>query len=534
MALLENKLFLLMVIIIIGELIGKIRVKSFSFGSSAIIFVALVFGHFGYTLPKIFQILGLALFIYSIGIQSGPGFFNSFRSEGLNLTFAAIFLVMTGFIVTVVCSHFMGYSSDMAAGIFAGSLTSTPGLAVAVEMTGGGEAAAAYGVTYTFGVIGVILFVKITPQLIKVNIRREEELIRNDMEADTPEIHHCHLEIKNSNIFGKTLQEIRSATLDAVTITRVITGEQEATLVHSDTVFHEGDKLRVVGTDEALKEAELYLGKRIEEEISFQGDLSVRKILVSKKECVGQSLGSLHFSENMEVKVSRVTRNGIDLPADPKMQLRIGDVVHLVGHEQSFKNVVKVLGNNVKSAYGADVLSILIGITLGFLVGSFPIAVPFLGTLYLGKTGGILLASLILSYKYSTGPIVWALPTPTNNFIRDLGLMLFLATVGTSAGATILETVAEQGISLLLVGMSVTLTPLILGFTFAHRILKIRFLKILGVLTGGMTSTPGLASTTSLSDTPYASSAYACVYPAALIGMIIFTKTMIGVLNFIG
>ncbi|MGK0288671.1 MAG: putative transport protein [bacterium] len=530
--LLKNPAFLLLLIIVIGTLIGKIEVSSFSFGSSAIIFVALIFGHLGYTLPATFQTLGLTLFIYAIGLQAGPGFINSFRKEGVILTFGALFLVLIGFLVTLGLSILLKYNSSIGAGMFAGALTSTPGLAVAVEITNGTLSAAAYGVTYTFGTLGVILFIKIIPYFFKINIEEEENIIKEEVEAQHPKIIHHHIEVNNPNIFNKQIKEIYINQVASVTITRLQREEsQTSELVTAETRIQKSDILRIVGTKEDLQRIELYLGKKITKEIHFSKNLEKQRILVSKKDHVGRTLGSIDFSNSFHVQVSRLTRNGMDLPANANTRIQMGDQLHVIGPKDSISNIVKLLGNNIESTYKTDVFSIILGIFIGFLIGKIPITLPIIGTFYLGVTGGVLITGLTLGHLYKTGPIVWVIPATANSLIRDFGLMLFLATVGTMAGSTIVETIEKEGISLLFSGILVTLIPLILGFLLCKYVLKIRFLRILGVLTGGMTSTPGLASTTNLSNTPYAASAYATVYPIALIGMILFTKVLALLLN---
>ncbi len=531
MELINHPIFLLLLIIILGELAGKLEIQKFSFGSSAIIFVALAFGHHGFRLPKEFLDLGLVLFIYSIGIQAGPGFLNSFKSHGLKLTMGAIVVVTSGFLTTWLVSWLFGYGGDTAAGAFAGSLTSTPGLAVAVEMTQSALAPAAYGLTYSYGVIGVILFVKLIPRFTKTNIPAEEERLREELLRDNPPVHLVHLEITNPNVIGKPVRELGITDIAPVAITRLLrAGASKPELVSGETVLMAGDQIRVVGTEADLKQVSLLLGSPVDAKMEFDSRFMKKRILVSKKAFVGRTIGSINFAEVFNVQVSRLTRNSMDIPADPTTRLEMGDVIHLVGKEQSLENMKKLLGNDAKAVYTANVFSILAGISIGFLIGKIPLFLPFVGEISLGATGGVLLSGLVLSGLYQTGPMIWAIPETGNSFIRELGLLLFLATVGTSAGATIMETIAEEGVALLGAGVLITTVPMVVSFLFARKVLKIQFLRILGVITGGMTSTPGLATTTSISKTAFAATAYATVYPAALILMIIYCKILVWVL----
>lgn len=525
---LQNHIFLLLVITLLGMLLGRLRVKSFSLGSSAIIFVALLFGHYGYTLPDDFQTLGLVLFIYSIGLQAGPGFLHTLRNRGLKLTVGAILIIGVGFLTALLASWFYGFDAGIAAGLFAGALTSTPGLAVAVEMAGGSNAPAAYGLTYFFGVTGVILFIQLLPRCMRISIAAEEEALNDEIAKASTPFTVLHLELTNPNIFGKKVMDLHLSAIAPVVITRLLrNGADEPVLVRGETVLHEGDHLRIAGREPDLAKIQLFLGRAIDSEIQFDRAFEKKYIIVSRKEVVGMSLQQLNCREVFNVQLSRITRNGIDLPATPNLRLHMGDTVHAVGDNRSLANLAKIFGNNVKEIYSISLLPIFIGLLLGFLIGKIPLYIPFGGTFYLGTTGGVLMAGLVLSNLYKTGPFIWEIPSTANAFIRELGLILFMATVGTKTGASILTTLSAQGFDLFLAGIAVTLVPLLAAVIICRYLLGLPFLRMLGVITGAMTSTPGLAATSNLSTTHYASSAYATVYPVALISMILFTKLLV-------
>ena len=245
---------------------------------------------------------------------------------------------------------------------------------------------------------------------------------------------------------------------------------------------------------------------------------------------IGRTLRSLNLTAVYNVQVARITRNGFDLPAHANTRLNKGDILNVVGQQQSLENVKKHLGDNLRELYTASVISILAGILIGFLIGRFPIYLPGMGLFTMGTTGGVLAAGMVFGYLKKNGPVIWEIPVTANSFIRELGLMFFLATVGSSAGATILTTLRQFGLPLLAAGILTTLIPLATAFWACHRLLGIPFLRTLGVLTGGMTSTPGLATATTLSPAQYAATAYATVYPMAVIGMILFTKLLIWIL----
>ena len=241
MTLLHNPVFLLFIVISTGELVGFLKFKNFSLGSSAVIFSGLAFGHFGFTLPSVFQTLGLVLFIYSVGLQAGPGFLSSFKKQGLNLSLGATIIVVSGFLTTLICSWLGNFDAGIAAGLFSGSLTSTPGLAVAVEAIAESQAPAAYGLTYCFGVLGVIIFVRLLPKLMKVDLLAEEQMMKEALSREHPPIIYRHLEVTNPNIFGKSVNELSLNDMTHVIITRLLRpGASEPVIVYGDTILQQG------------------------------------------------------------------------------------------------------------------------------------------------------------------------------------------------------------------------------------------------------------------------------------------------------
>lgn len=531
MNLLSNSVSLFLIIVVLGYLIGKIRLRNFSLGSSSVLFAAIVFGHLGYTLPFDFRMLGLVLFIYAIGLQAGPGFVSSLRQNGLALSTGALIIVAIAILMALICSRLFNFNQAITAGLFAGAMTSTPGLAVASETISDGAVTAAYGLTYVFGVMAVIVFFNLLPKISRINVETEEQELEKELKARYQPILYRHLKITNANLFGKQVKNIFLEQMSGVTITRLLrkTGNRPI-LANGETVLKKGDRIRLVGLSDDLDKAQLYLGRESEQEIEFESSLSHRRIIVTNSAIVGKTLGSINLRAVYDVQVDRITRNGFDIPAKSGVRLNMGDVFHVVGWEESVKNVQKLLGNNIESLYTANMISILTGILAGIGVGMIPIPIPGMGSFTLGITGGVLIAGLLFGHIKKTGPMVWYVPSTTNAFIRELGLLLFLAVVGTSAGASIVSTISAFGWPLIFSGLLVTILPLAGSYFLCRRALKIKFLRILGVLAGGTTSTPGLAASTAISKTQYAATAYATVYPMAMIGMILATKILIWIL----
>jgi putative transport protein len=298
-------------------------------------------------------------------------------------------------------------------------------------------------------------------------------------------------------------------------------------LVSADTELQAGDHLRVVGRLADLQKVELFIGKPVDGEIAFERMLTKKSIVVSKRRFVGTTLGYFNFRETVNVQVARITRSGIDLVPDSHTRLHLGDVLHAVGDERALRNISRMLGNDLKATYDISLLPILVGLLFGLLLGRLTLPLPLVGPLTLGTTGGTLLAGLLLGARYQTGPLRWDVPAAGNRLIRDLGLALYMAAVGTSAGVSFVATLQEHGLALLFSGVLVTLLPVAIGAALGLWLLRVRFLRLLGVLVGGMTSASGLAAAGTLSSTTYAPAAYATVYPVALIGKILAVKILL-------
>lgn len=525
MHLFDNPIFLLLAVILSGHLLGRIRLKTFSLGSAGIIFSGLGFGLTGFLLPPVLQTLGLLLFIFAVGQQAGPSFIHSMKQGGLRLSFGVLGMVAAGLGLTLLLKTWLGLSRDIAAGLFAGALTSTPSLAVAVEMAHDSQAPAAYGVAYLFGVVGVVLVVRLMPSLLRVSIGREEERLEQEMAALHPQMDFTHLRVTNPNLCAGPLSQVLPRGMAGVTITRILRrGASTPELATAQCVLAMDDTVRVVGTLDMLRQAETLIGPRVTADLAFNSRLIKKEILLSRPGVAGKTLGALNLSHVYGVQVSRVTRNGFDCPARGATRLKQGDILHVVGHPEALENVKALLGDDVRALYAVSVAIILLGLFSGMLLGEIPLYLPGLGIFTLGPTGGVLLAGLGFGAVRQVGPVVTEMPGTASAMLRDLGLALFLAVVGVKAGATLIPTLAEYGSTLFLAGAAITLGTSLTGVLLGALVLGIPFLRLLGVVTGGMTSTTGLDAASALSPTSYAATAYATVYPAALIGKITATK----------
>jgi len=511
-------------VVALGIILGNVKIKGISLDLSAIIFVALVFGHFGITMPDIIQKIGLIFFIYSVGIQAGPGFFESFRKDGLMLIFMTAIVIFTGALTTYFLARFLDIDMKLAVGLFTGALTSTPGLAAAIETAKSPLASIGYGIAYPFGVLAVILFVKISPKLFRVNIRQQEEDYSAGLSADFPTLIHKNFVVENPNIFGQSLGQLKIRTMTHTNISRV-KHEQEAFTPTAKTILHQGDIIKAVGTEQDLEKTRLLIGRETEEDIPLSPKYSIQTFLVTNEKVINKSLGAIGLFEQYQATATAIRRAGIDITPDASSKLRFGDKIRVALQEENLDNVKKLLGDNRKKLNELDIFPISIGIIIGVLLGTLEF--PLFGiNVKLGLTGGVLLAAILLSRLGKTGNILWNVAGPSNQMLRKLGLIFFLVSVGTSAGAHLVETLQTGGATYFITGAVITVVPMFISTIVGLFLFKFNFLTLIGALTGAMTSTPALSAIEPMTDSNAPKIAYATVYPFALVLIIICSQLM--------
>lgn len=522
MELFSNSYFVLFLIILIGFIIGRIKIKGISLDVSAVIFVALFFGHYGIVVQNDFQYIGLVLFIFTIGIQAGPSFFESFKRNGRELATLVTLLIFVAGTITFLIFHFLGVDKNLAIGLLNGSLTSTPGLATAIDITGSPLASIGYGIGYPFGVIGVILFVNLLPRILRINLKEQEKMFKDNMFAEYPEILARHFMVENENVIGKSLKDLNIRFMTKAVISR-IKHHDTVIIPENEVVLQKGDIVRAVGSNEALERVKLLLGHETKEEIPLDKKYDVRSILVTNKDVVKKTLGQLHLEEAHNTTITRVRRSGIDLSPSPSLKLQFGDKLIVITSKKNMEKIAAIFGDDKLS--NTDFLPITLGIILGILVGKISINFGDF-TFGLGLTGGILIVALILGRTGKTGPIMWTMTGEANQVLRQIGLLFFLAAVGSSAGSSLESTFQQYGIELFVYGAIITLIPMIITTIVARYYFKINILVLLGTLTGGMTSTPGLAATDTMVDSDAPAIAYATVYPIAMVVLIIVVQIL--------
>ncbi|MEE4286395.1 MAG: TrkA C-terminal domain-containing protein [Mariniphaga sp.] len=522
MELLSNNYFALFLIVALGFILGRIKIFGLSLDVSAVIFVALVFGHYGVVIPEDFQYLGLVLFIFTIGIQAGPGFFESFKKEGRQLASFATILILAAALFTVATVYIFKIDKNIAVGLFTGALTSTPGLASAIDITGSPLASIGYGVGYPFGVIGVILFIRFLPKILGVSLNRAEEDYHSKMKDEFPEIIRRNFVVENENVVGKSIGDLKIRYMTKAVVSRVVHNGLAIT-PKPETILYHGDLIKAVGTEEALKRVELLIGSPTEEEIPLDPNYDVRTVLVTNKEVVNKTIGQINLLHTYNATITRIRRSGINISPTPNSKLQFGDKLIIASSKANMEMVARIFGDDQKRLSDTDILPVALGIILGVLVGKINIAMGNF-SFSPGLTGGVLIVALVLSRVGKTGPILWTMSGAANQLLRQLGLIFFLAAVGTGAGADIVTTFEQYGYKLFLFGGVITIVPMVLAALVGKWFFKMNLLSMLGAISGSMTSTPGLAAADSMTGTNAHSIAYATVYPVAMVLLIVVVQ----------
>ncbi len=526
-----NPLFALFIVIGAGLLLGSIKIKGLSLGSSGVLFTGLLCGHLGFTLPDIVGTIGLVLFVYCVGISAGSRFFGALAREGATLAKLGILIVGIGAAITWACHQWMGIPRDLAVGIFAGAMTSTPALAAGTEGLGeaGSNVIIGYGIAYPFGVIGVVLFVQLMPRLLRQDLDKEaEEYAAESSQYDA--VLTALVEVRNPNLYGRSISEVVSGSLGAVQISRKLEGERLTPLKYDD-VFAEGQHLFLVGRQKDMELAIGFLGVKSDRAFIKDVENQQRRLVVTEASIVGLEMQQLAPLREYGVMISRVTRMDVTFVPTPDTRIERRDIFTTVGNPEDLDRFAKAIGHRSQAFDETDLLSLSIGISLGVVAGMIPLALPGSEGITLGMAGGPLFVALVLGHVGKIGRVVGHIPRPTRQLLQELGLVFFLANAGVKGGAAMIETLREYGPVLFLAGVLITLTPMVLTYLFAGRLFKLNNLQMLGGICGGMTSTPALGAITARTDSQLPVLSYATAYPVALIVMTIFAKLLIAVMG---
>jgi putative transport protein len=534
------------VVIALGVYLGKIKIGGISLGVTFVLFAGIVAGHIGFTAPinilGFLQDFGLILFVFCIGLQVGPGFFESFGKGGIRLNILATALILLNIAVMFGCYYVFFDTSNhnnlpMMVGTLNGAITNTPGLGAANEALNSvfangnlPQIASGYACAYPLGVLGIIGATIAIKYICRISLKKEEAKL-DEEEAENPHAkpHLMHLQVTNSYLSGRTLLQVRDFLNRDFVCSRIL-HDGHVSIPTKDTVFEVGDQIFVTCAEADAEAIIAFIGPQIQVAWEQQDQPMVSKrILVTRPSINGKTLGQMHFSSVYGVNVTRITRQGMDLFASRSLALQVGDRIMVVGPEDSVNHVADAMGNSVKRLETPNIATIFIGIIIGILFGSIPIALPGIPTpLKLGIAGGpLIIAILIGRYGYKVHLVTYT-TTSANMMLREIGLVLFLASVGIKAGAGFWETVVQgDGIKYVYTGFLITVIPILIIGTIARLKYKFNYFTIMGLIAGTCTDPPALAYANASCSKDAPAVGYSTVYPLSMFLRILTAQLII-------
>lgn len=539
---------MLALVAVVGLWIGNIKIRGVGFGIGGVLFGGIIVGHFvseaGVSLNgdmlHFIQEFGLILFVYTIGIQVGPGFFSSLRVSGLRLNLFALLIVVIGALVTALIHKIFDVPLPVVLGVFSGAVTNTPALGAGQQiLTDLGtpselvdKMGMSYAMAYPFGICGILMTMWLIRMAFRINVDQEAQRFDNSSGQNHAQLQTMNICVANPNLNGLPIQEVPVLNSDTIICSRLKRGEL-LMVPAPGTVIQTGDLLHLVGQEKDLHSALLVIGQQVDTSLSTRGtDLRVERVVVTNEKVLGKKIRDLHLKQKYDVVISRLNRAGIELVASSNASLQFGDILNLVGRPESIEAVAAEVGNAQQKLQQVQMLPVFIGIGLGVLLGSIPLFIPgFPVALRLGLAGGPLIMAIILGRIGSIGKLYWFMPPSANLALRELGIVLFLAVVGLKSGGDFVSTLLHgDGVSWIGYGILITGIPLLVTGLLARLLAKMNYLTLCGMLAGSMTDPPALAFANGLHATSGAAAlSYATVYPLVMFLRII-TPQLLAVL----
>ncbi|EGM7734803.1 putative transporter [Escherichia albertii] len=539
---------ILALVAVVGLFIGNVKFRGVGLGIDGVLFGGIIVGHFvsqaGMTLSSdmlhVIQEFGLILFVYTIGIQVGPGFFASLRVSGLRLNLFAVLVVIIGGLVTAILHKLFDIPLPVVLGIFSGAVTNTPALGAGqqilrdlgtpMEMVD--QMGMSYAMAYPFGICGILFTMWLLRVVFRVNVETEAQQHESTRTNGGALIKTINIRVDNPNLHDLAIKDVPILNGDKIICSR-LKREETLKVPSPETLIQLGDLLHLVGQPADLHNAQLVIGQEVDTSLSTKGtDLRVERVVVTNENVLGKRIRDLHFKERYDVVISRLNRAGVELVASSDISLQFGDILNLVGRPSAIDAVANVLGNAQQKLQQVQMLPVFIGIGLGVLLGSIPVFVPgFPAALKLGLAGGPLIMALILGRIGSIGKLYWFMPPSANLALRELGIVLFLSVVGLKSGGDFVNTLVNgEGLSWIGYGALITAVPLMTVGILARMLAKMNYLTMCGMLAGSMTDPPALAFANNLHATSGAAAlSYATVYPLVMFLRII-TPQLLAVL----
>ena len=536
-------LILICITAFVGVLVGKIEIKNVRLGVAGVLFTGIILAHFGAhvndEILHFAQEFGLILFVYAIGIDVGPRFFSTLRSDGLKLNIFAISIVLMGFGIALSLHYFLGVRPEVITGIMCGAVTNTPGLGAARQvvndynamnpdsMVDGDVLGTGYAVAYPLGVIGIIFSMILIKTIFRVKISHEVDEYNESLSNSNNHLESVVVKITNPNLFGKTVEYIVDFVDKELVFSR-IERDGEFLIPTATFVLEEGDVVHGVSDDKNIDRLRLKLGSvEIGQKRDIDGDLVMQRFLVTNHKIAGKTIEQLGIYRRYPANITRIYRTGIEILPTKRTTIEIGDSVRVVGKRAVMNEIQAELGDSIKEWSHPNVIPLFMGIALGILVGSIPLFIPGLpAPAKLGLAGGPLIIAILLGWRGRIGNFNFYMNSGANLLLREMGITLFLACVGLGAGGKFVETITNGGYMWVLYGAIITIVPIMIIGTIA-RLMKVNYLKICGFMAGSMTDPPALEYANGLSSTHAQSMAYASVYPLTMFLRILLGQTLI-------
>ena len=536
-----HSVLILSLVIAFGIMLGKIKIAGISLGVTWILFVGIVFGHFNLSLNEhllhFLKEFGLILFVYSIGLQVGPGFFSAFKKGGFTLNMLAITSVSLSVVVAIVLYLVTDTPITTMVGILSGAVTNTPGLGAAQQANSdlngidAPEIAMGYAVAYPLGVIGTILALQSLKYILKINTTTEETEAEKGLgHLQELTVRPVSLEIVNKAIDNKAIKDIQPLVNRKFVISRIRHQGEKQELVNSETILHIGDQILVISNPKDIEAITVFFGKQIDMKWENEDtNLVSRRILITKPELNGKTLSQLRIRRNFGASITRINRSGVDLVAAPNLQLQMGDRVTVVGSELAVSHAEKVLGNSLKRLNHPNLIPIFIGIALGCVLGSIPFMLPGIPQpLKLGLAGGPLIVSILISRFGPHYKLITYTTMSANLMVREIGIALFLACVGLGAGKGFIETIVNEGGYVWIgYGAIITIFPLLVTGLIGRYGCKLNYYTLIGILSGANTNPPALAYSNEQTSCDAPAVGYATVYPLDMFLRVISAQLLI-------
>lgn len=516
----------LFLIMTFGVALSKIRIANISLGSSSIVFVALIFGHYGFEVPVSIENIGLILFIFAVGIQAGPGFFESFRTGEARqyLVTVSVSLILL-FLSSIFFSKLLGYDSFFAAGMFSGVSTSSAAFASIVENSKSTLPLLPYTIAYPISLITTILSIRLMIQFMKIDITKEETNYLKETEKIHPKVIAKYYKVSNPSLFEKTLKDLKIFSMTGALVTRVKQlNANESVIPTKDLRLQEDDLIKAIGDDESHRNISYLVGPEVLDKIKISDKEHITSVLVTNINVIGKRLSNLNLTELWDAEIIKIRRAGVDLVPHGTTRLRFGDKVQVSVKKDTSENLIKMLGG--LESKSIDFLPMAISIVLGVIIGqiTFPLAGSSIGP---GISGGILLTTLMLGRLGKTGPLLWSIAGTTNQFLRELGLMFFLCGVGSRTGQNFISAVAKHGIATAFISFIATLFAILVTAYIVLKIQKLNKLRFIGALAGSLTCSAALPQSNEIEGSSIPLTAYSVTYPFALLATIILGQLIL-------